>query len=211
MSQAKPKLPADVNQFGLTSGSRTASPLLVVSLYSPKGTYDALFSANYATINVNDALTACPASGRVHNFGAADYAMRIWVNPDQLAKLGLTVADLSNAVQAQSTVNPAGQIGAEPAPKGQEFTYTVRAQGRLVTPEEFGNIVVRVNPDGSVVRMKDVARVELGASELQADRPLRRQARRASSPSFRPRARTRCRRRKRCKTTMARAARALPR
>jgi HAE1 family hydrophobic/amphiphilic exporter-1 len=103
--------------------------------------------------------------------------MRIWVKPDLLAKLGLTVPDLTRAVQQQSTVNPAGQIGAEPAPKGKEMTYTLRAQGRLQTPEEFG-AVVRLNPDASVVRLKDVARIELGAQKLSADRPLQRSARR---------------------------------
>ena len=108
-----------------------------------------------------------PGVGDVRIFGASDYAMRIWVKPDRLAKLGLTVPDLVRAVQQQSTVNPAGQIGAQPAPSGQEMTYTVRAQGRLQTPEEFGAIAVRSNPDGSVVRLKDVARIELGALNYQ--------------------------------------------
>src|SRR5262249_36207674 len=103
----------------------------------------------------------------VRIFGAGDYAMRIWVKPDLLAKLGLTVPDLVRAVQQQSTVNPSGQIGAQPAPPGQEMTYTVRAQGRLQTPEEFGAIAVRSNPDGSVVRLRDLARIELGALNYQ--------------------------------------------
>ena len=111
--------------------------------------------------------TACPASGEVRIFGASDYAMRIWVKPDVLAKLGLAVPDLAGAVRQQSTVNPSGQVGAEPAPERMEKTYTVRAQGRLQTPEEFGQIVVRSNPDGSVVRLKDVARIELGALNYQ--------------------------------------------
>ncbi len=105
--------------------------------------------------------------GQVTNFGAADYAMRIWVKPDQLTKLGMTVTDLTNAVQQQSAVNPAGQIGAEPAPKGQQFTYAVRAAGRLINAEEFGNIIVRQNPDGSTVRLKDVSRIELGSLVYQ--------------------------------------------
>src|SRR5258705_69976 len=141
--------------------------MLVVSLYSPNKTFDSLFLANYANINVNDALYRVPGVGEVRLFGASDYAMRIWVKPDLLAKLGLTVPDLARAVQQQSTVNPAGQIGAEPAPKGKEMTYTLRAQGRLQTPEEFGQVVVRSNPDGSVVRLKDVARIELGAQNYQ--------------------------------------------
>ena len=162
VSQAEPSLPPDVNTFGLTYRKTQGTPLMLISLYSPKGTYNGLFLGNYALINVNDALYRVPGVGQVLNFGASEYAMRVWVKPDQLASLGLTVSDLLKA-KAQNTVNPSGQIGAEPAPPGQEFTYTVRAQGRLVTPEQFGNVVVRLNPDGSTVRMKDVARIELGA------------------------------------------------
>jgi HAE1 family hydrophobic/amphiphilic exporter-1 len=167
VSQAQPNLPPDVNQFGLTVKKATSNPLLVVSLYSPKGTYDALFLGNYATINVNDAIYRVPGVGQIQNYGTADYAMRIWVKPDRLASLGLTVPDIINAVQQQSTVNPSGGLGTEPAPKGQEFTYTVRSQGRLVSAEEFGNVVVRLNPDGSVVRLKDVSRIDLGALNYQ--------------------------------------------
>ena len=101
--------------------------------------------------------------GQVQIFGAGQYAMRFWVRPDTLASLGVTISDITDALAKQNTVNPAGQIGAAPVPAGQKFTYTVRAQGRLLSPEEFGNIVVRANPDGSIVRMRDVARVELGA------------------------------------------------
>ncbi|HXA15702.1 MAG TPA: multidrug efflux RND transporter permease subunit [Thermoanaerobaculia bacterium] len=162
VSQALPNLPPEVNQFGITYRKTQGTPLILVSLYSPRNTYDGLFLGNYALININDAIYRVPGVGQVVNFGAAEYAMRIWLNPDQMAKLGLTVGDIRQAVQAQSTVNPAGQIGAEPAPKGQEFTYAVRAVGRLVTPEQFENVVVRLNPDGSMVKVKDVARVELG-------------------------------------------------
>ncbi len=167
VSQAQPNLPADVNQFGLTVKKSTSNPLIMVALFSPKGTYDALFLGNYATINVNDALYRVPGVGQIQNYGTADYAMRIWVKPDRLASLGLTVPDLLNAVKQQSTVNPSGGIGTEPAPNGQEFTYTVRSQGRLISGEEFGNVVVRLNPDGSVVRLKDVSRIELGALNYQ--------------------------------------------
>jgi HAE1 family hydrophobic/amphiphilic exporter-1 len=167
VSQASPNLPTSVNQYGVTVKKLMGLPLLVLSLYSPSGTYNGQFLGNYATINVNDALLRVPGVGQVTNFGAADYAMRIWVKPDQLTKLGLTVSDLTNAVQQQSAVNPAGQIGAEPAPKGQQFTYAVRAPGRLVNPEEFGNIIVRQNPDGSTVRLKDVSRIELGSLVYQ--------------------------------------------
>ncbi|HEY8022331.1 MAG TPA: efflux RND transporter permease subunit, partial [Thermoanaerobaculia bacterium] len=163
VAQGLPNVPAAVNQFGFTYRKTQGTPLLIISIYSPKGTYNGLFLGNYALINVNDALYRVPGVGQVNNFGASDYSMRIWVKPDQLAKLGLTVADITRAVSQQNNVNPAGQVGAEPAPKGQEFTYTVRAQGPLVTPEEFGQVVVRLNPDGSAVRLKDIARIELGA------------------------------------------------
>jgi HAE1 family hydrophobic/amphiphilic exporter-1 len=167
VAQAQPNLPADVNQFGLSQRKSTGLPTMAFAVYSPRQTHDSLFLANYANININDALYSVPGVGEVRLFGASDYAMRIWVKPDLLAKLGLTVPDLTRAVQQQSTVNPAGKVGAEPAPPGKEMTYTLRAQGRLQTPEEFGRIVVRSNPDGSVVRLGDVARVELGAQNYQ--------------------------------------------
>jgi HAE1 family hydrophobic/amphiphilic exporter-1 len=167
VSQASPNLPTSVNQYGVTVKKLMGLPLLVLSVYSPDSTFNGQFLGNYATININDALLRVKGVGQVTNFGAADYAMRIWVKPDQLTKLGLTVTDLMNAVQQQSAVNPAGQIGAEPAPKGQQFTYAVRAPGRLVNPEDFGKIIVRQNPDGSTVRMKDVSRIELGSVVYQ--------------------------------------------
>ena len=167
VAQAQPNLPADVNQFGLSLRKSTGIPTLIYALYSPQQTHDSLFLANYANININDALYRVPGVGEVRLFGVSDYAMRIWVKPNLLAKLGLTVPDLVRAVQQQNTVNPSGQVGAEPAPKGKETTYTVRAQGRLETPEEFGQVVVRSNPDGSVVRLSDVARIELGAQNYQ--------------------------------------------
>src|SRR4030095_11953542 len=167
LAQAQPNLPTDVNQFGLTTRKSTGLPMLVFSLYSPNKTYDSLFLANYANININDVLYRVPGVGEVRVFGSSDYAMRIWVKPDVLAKLGLGVPDLAKAVQQQSTVNPSGRVGAAPAPEGTEKTYTVRAQGRLETPEQFEQVVVRANPDGSVVRLKDVARIELGALNYQ--------------------------------------------
>src|SRR6266404_8393312 len=163
VAQAQANLPTDVNQFGINLRKSTGLPMLVVSLYSPNKTFDSLFLANYANINVSDALYRVPGVGEVRLFGASDYAMRVWVKPDRLATLGLTVPELVRAVQQQSTVNPSGKIGAQPVPPGQEFSYTVRAQGRLETAEEFGGIAVRSNPDGSVVRLSDVARLELGA------------------------------------------------
>src|SRR6266550_285083 len=163
VSQAQSQLPADVNNYGLTVKKSTTAPLMLIALYSPKGSYDGVFLANYGYINLFDQLTRLPGIGNVQIFGAGQYAMRLWVKPDQLAKLGITVPDIITAVQKQNNVNPAGQVGGEPIPSGQKFTYTVRAQGRLQTPEEFGNIVVRANSDGSFVRVKDIARIDLGA------------------------------------------------
>jgi HAE1 family hydrophobic/amphiphilic exporter-1 len=162
-NQASSQLPEDVNKFGVTVAKSTSSPLIMFALYSPKGTYDNIFLANYANINLNDEFTRVKGIASVSVFGAGQYSMRIWVKPDALAKLGLTIPEIISAVNAQNKVNPAGTVGGEPAPKGQEFTYAVRAQGRLQTAEEFGEIVVRANPDGSMLRVKDVGRIELGA------------------------------------------------
>jgi hydrophobic/amphiphilic exporter-1 (mainly G- bacteria), HAE1 family len=168
-TQAAPQLPVDVNNYGVTVQKSTLAPLILVALYSPKGTYDARFLANYAYINLNDPLTRVNGVGTVQIFGAGQYAMRLWVRPDQLAKLQITVPEIISALQTQNTVNPAGQVGSEPAPKGQEFTYSVRAQGRLTSPEEFGQIVVRETPETGIVRVSDVARVELGAQDYSVE------------------------------------------
>ena len=162
-NQANSQLPIDVVNYGVTVQKSTTAPLMLVNLYSPKGTYDNIFLANYSFINLNDQLTRVPGIASVTVFGAGQYAMRCWVRPDKLAKMGVTVPEIVKAVQTQNTVNPAGQIGGEPVPKGQEFTYAVLAQGRLPSPEEFGQIVIRANPDGSILRLKDVARIDLGA------------------------------------------------
>ena len=162
-TQAASQLPVDVTNYGVTVQKSVLAPLMLVALYSPKGTYDAKFLANYAYINLSDQLSRVRGIGNVQIFGAGQYAMRLWVKPDQLAKLAITVPEIISAIQTQNTVNPAGQVGSEPAPKGQDFTYSVRAQGRLTSPEEFEQIVVRETPDGGTVRVKDVARVELGS------------------------------------------------
>jgi hydrophobic/amphiphilic exporter-1 (mainly G- bacteria), HAE1 family len=164
-TQAASQLPADVNNYGITVRKSVTAPLMWVALYSPRGTYDAKFLANYAYINIVDPILRSNGIGNVQVFGAGQYAMRLWVKPDTLAKLGITVPEIVSAIQAQNTVNPAGKAGGEPAPKGQEYTYTVLSQGRLVSPEEFGNIVVRETPDGATVRVRDVARMELGAQD----------------------------------------------
>src|SRR6202041_1183738 len=164
-TQAASQLPPDVTNYGITVRKSVTAPLMLFALYSPHGTYDANFLANFAYINLVDPITRSRGIGNVQVFGAGQYAMRLWVKPDTLAKLGITVPDIISAIQAQNTVNPAGKAGGEPAPKGQEFTYAVLAQGRLLSPEEFGRIVVRETPDGGIVRVRDVARIEVGSQD----------------------------------------------
>ncbi|MEI6035894.1 MAG: multidrug efflux RND transporter permease subunit [Verrucomicrobiae bacterium] len=162
-NQASSQLPEDVNKAGVTVQKSTSSPLIMFSLYSPKGTYDSVFLSNYAYINLNDEFTRVKGIASVTVFGAGQYAMRIWVKPDKLAKLGITVPEILQAITQQNKVNPAGKIAGEPVPAGQDFTYAVRAQGRLESAEEFGEVVVRANPDGSMLRIRDIGRIELGA------------------------------------------------
>jgi HAE1 family hydrophobic/amphiphilic exporter-1 len=162
-TQSASQLPSSVNNLGVTVQKSFASPLMVIALRSPDNSRDALFLSNYAYINLNDALTRVRGISNAQISGAGQYAMRLWLKPDKLARFGLTVPDIVNAVQTQNAVNSAGQIGGEPAPNGQEFAYTAGSQGRLVRPEEFGDIIIREQPDGSAVKLKDVARVELGA------------------------------------------------
>jgi hydrophobic/amphiphilic exporter-1 (mainly G- bacteria), HAE1 family len=161
--QANSQLPTAVINQGVTVQKGTSSPLIMFALYSPNKTYDSVFLANYSYININDAMTRVKGIASVSVFGAGQYAIRLWVRPDRLAQMGITVPDIINAIQQQNTVNPAGKIGGEPVPKGQQFTYAVRAQGRLETAEEFGEIVLRAAPGGAIVRVKDVARIELGS------------------------------------------------
>jgi len=159
------QLPPEVNSYGVSLKKSTTAPLMLIALYSPHGTHDATYLANYAYINLNDPMARLYGVAQTTVFGAGQYAMRLWVNPDQLAKLGITVTDIVNAIKSQNTVNPAGQVGGEPAPRDQQFTYAVLAQGRLTTPEQFGNIIVREASNGGTVRVKDVARVELGTQD----------------------------------------------
>jgi HAE1 family hydrophobic/amphiphilic exporter-1 len=161
--QAEAQLPADVRNYGVTLLKSPSSPMMLIGLSSPNGTHDTTFLANYAYINLVDQITQLKGISNINVFGAGQYAMRFWVKPDQLAKLNITVNDLINAINAQNTVNPAGLVGGPPTPHGQEFTYAITAQGRLVSEKQFGEIVIRENSDGSIVRLKDVARVELGA------------------------------------------------
>src|SRR5215470_15631267 len=162
VSQAMPQMPQSVKNYGVTVKKALAFPLLIISIKSPKGSYDNNFLSNYTTINVNDAIARIPGVGQINLFGGSDYAMRIWIRPDRIARLGITVPDIANAINAQNQLSPAGQIGGPPAAPGTEFTYTVRTQGRLIDEKEFGNIILRTNPDGSQVHLSDVARLELG-------------------------------------------------
>ncbi|MEI7940175.1 MAG: efflux RND transporter permease subunit, partial [Verrucomicrobiota bacterium] len=162
-SQANSQLPSAVINQGVTVQKSTMAPLIMFALYSPSNTYDGVFLANYSYININDQMTRVAGIASVSVFGAGQYAIRLWVRPDRLAQMSITVPEIINAIQAQNNVNPAGQIGGEPVPAGQKFTYAVRAQGRLETAEQFGEIVLRAAPGGAIVRVKDVARIELGA------------------------------------------------
>jgi len=162
VSQAMPQMPQSVKNYGVSVKKALAFPLLVISIKSPKGTYDSSFLSNYTTININDAIARIQGVGQINLFGGSDYAMRVWLRPDVIARLGLTVPDIANAISQQNQLTPAGQIGGPPAAPGTEYTYTVRTQGRLLSEEEFGNIIVRTAADGSEVRLKDIARLELG-------------------------------------------------
>src|SRR6187397_3217223 len=162
VSEATPQLPQAVKNYGVAVKKALPFPLLVISVKSPNGTYDNNFLSNYATININDAIARIPGVGQVNLFGGSDYAMRVWLRPDRIGRLGLTIPDIANAISQQNQLTPSGQIGGPPASSGTEFTYTVRTQGRLLNEEQFGDIIVRTNPDGSQVRLKDIARIELG-------------------------------------------------
>jgi len=168
VSEATASIPEEVKRLGVTVKKKLSFPLMLVSLYSPNGSYDQNFQSNYLTINILDAIARIKGVGQASVLGGSDYAMRIWVKPDQLAKLGLTVPDITNAIREQNVIAPAGQIGGPPAVAGTQFTYQVRTKGRLSTAKEFGDVVVRSNEDGSQVRIKDVARVELGTLSYSA-------------------------------------------
>ena len=161
VDQAQSQLPAQVTTAGLTVQKALTSPLMLVAINSPGGKLSQDFLTNYAIINLQDQIARVKGVSRVQIFGG-QYALRVWVEPDKMAQLGITAPEVIQAIQTQNNVNPAGQIGGEPIPKGQQFTYTVRTHGRLVTPQEFGDIILRANPDGSILHLRDIARIELG-------------------------------------------------
>src|SRR6266516_5498214 len=162
-SLAIPQLPQEVSRAGLTVRKKSAALLQVISIYSPKDTYDAIYLSNYATINIIDTLARIKGVGQATLFGPLDYSLRIWLDPDRLTSLNLTPNDVIAAVQGQNVQAAIGRIGAAPVASDQRFQLTIKTKGRLTQPAEFAEIVLRANPDGSVVRIKDVARVETGA------------------------------------------------
>src|SRR6202044_259606 len=161
VDQAQSQLPSQVTTAGLTVQKALTSPLMLVAINSPGGRLGQEFLTNYAIINLQDQIARVKGVSRVQIFGG-QYALRVWVQPDKMAQLGVTAPEVIAAIQTQNNVNPAGQIGGEPIPRGQQFTYTVRTHGRLVTPEEFGDVILRANPDGSILHLRDIARIELG-------------------------------------------------
>ena len=168
VSTAAARLPAEVNQQGVTVKKQSPSILMVISLYSPKDAYDANFLINYCGINLRDQILRIPGIAQVDLFGGTDYGMRVWIKPDRLAKLGLTPSDVISAIKEQNLQAPAGKIGGAPTPVDQEFTETLSAPGRLVTPEEFENVIIRQTGTGAVVRIKDVGRAELGSQDYNS-------------------------------------------
>ncbi len=168
VSQAMPSLPEEVQRQGVKTEKQSTNMLLIVNIFSPDGTYDTLYLNNYATINVKDSLGRVDGVGKAEILGVMDYGMRFWLKPDRMTSLNVSVADIQNAVAQQNVQVPAGQIGAPPAPTDQQFQYTVTTKGRLSEVEEFGNIIIRIEPDGSAIRVRDVARVELGAQAYSA-------------------------------------------
>jgi hydrophobic/amphiphilic exporter-1 (mainly G- bacteria), HAE1 family len=166
-SLAVPQLPQEVSRTGLTIRKKSAALLQVITLYSPKNSYDAVYLSNYATINVIDALARIKGVGQATLFGPLDYSLRIWLDPDRLTQLNLTPNDIIAAVQSQNIQAALGRVGAAPTSEEQQVQLTIKTKGRLVRPEEFEAMVVRAKPDGSVVRMKDVARVEMGAKSQE--------------------------------------------
>ena len=163
-SQANARLPGEVINAGITTNKQTPDTLMYIALVSPKGTYDELFLTNYATINVVEALKRVKGVGNVQLFGA-EFGMRLWLKPDRMANLGITPTDIYRAIQEQNAQAPAGQVGQMPAPKNQQFQYGVEVRGRLTESSEFENVIIKAKPDGAFIRVKDVARVELGAKD----------------------------------------------
>lgn len=166
-SLATPQLPQEVSRSGLTIRKKSAALLQVISLYSPKNTYDAIYLSNYAPINIIDALARIKGVGQATLFGPLDYSLRIWLDPDRLTELNLTQNDIISAVQSQNIQAALGRVGAAPITSEQQVQINIKTKGWLSRPEEFAAIVLRANADGSVIRVKDVARVEMSAKSQE--------------------------------------------
>ncbi|MBK8113924.1 MAG: multidrug efflux RND transporter permease subunit [Candidatus Accumulibacter sp.] len=167
VKQVETRLPLEVRRQGVTVEPGSSAFLQVLAFYSPDGRYDDLFTSNYVTLNVLDRLKRLPGTTNVQIFGAKDYAMRIWLKPDRLAQLKLTPGDVANAINEQNAQFAAGKVGQSPIGQGQDLVYTITSKGRLADPAQFSEIIVRANPDGSTVRLADVARVELGSRDYE--------------------------------------------
>ncbi len=169
---ALPKLPEEVQRQGTSTKKQSTTMLMIVNVFSPNGTYDRLFVSNYTEINLRDVLVRLPGVGDASQLGQLDYGMRIWLDPNRMTNLGVTTNDVATAIRSQNIQAAAGQLGAPPFDGPQQFQYTLQAQGRLQDTSEFGNIIVRANPDGSIVRMSDIARTELGSKTYTAEAKL---------------------------------------
>jgi hydrophobic/amphiphilic exporter-1 (mainly G- bacteria), HAE1 family len=168
VSSAQARLPQEVVQQGVTVKKQSPSILMLISVYSPKNSYDANFLINYCSINIRDQILRIPGVAQVDLFGGSDYSMRVWLRPDRLAQLGITPSDVISAIKEQNLQAPAGRVGMAPSPKDQEFTYTVSAPGRFVNPEEFENIIIRQTETGAQIRVKNVGRAELGSQDYNS-------------------------------------------
>src|SRR6266705_1365251 len=165
---ALPSLPPEVQRVGVSVKKVSSAFLLAIGVYANDGRYDSLFLSNYSTINLVDKIGSIPGIGDTRLAATEDYGMRVWINPDKMAKLGLTATDVSRAIQSQNRQNPAGALGQPPAPMGTDFQYPVHATGRLLEPAQFSDIILRAEPDGSLLRLRDIGRVELGAQDYKS-------------------------------------------
>src|ERR1700678_4022191 len=169
VSQALSRLPDAVREFGVTTQKQSPTPLMYIGLYSPDNRYDSLYLRNYAVLHIKDELSRLPGIGDVQLIGSGDYAMRLWLNPNELASRGLSATDVVNAVREQNVQVSAGQLGAEPSPKATDFLISINVRGRLRSEQEFRDIVLKDGADGQIVHLSDVARVELGSSDYTMD------------------------------------------
>src|SRR5476649_1800068 len=183
VAQAEARLPEDVRRQGVTTQKQSPTLTLVVHLVSPNGKYDSLYLSNYATLKVKDELARLPGVGQIQIFGAGEYVMRVWLDPNKVAARGLTASDVVTAMREQNVQVSAGQLGAEPMPKDSDYLLSINAQGRLKNEEEFGNIILKSGDNGEIVRLRDVARIEMGSGSYALRSQLEPISMRATSRS----------------------------